>query len=71
MVTLDDRWHLGSCTKSMTASLAAMLIEDGLLRWDTTVGEILPGNRHEPRMATSHDRGVTPASWRRPARSAV
>jgi CubicO group peptidase (beta-lactamase class C family) len=42
MVTLDDRWHLGSCTKSMTASLAAMLIEDGLLRWDTTVGEILP-----------------------------
>jgi CubicO group peptidase (beta-lactamase class C family) len=41
MVTLDDRWHLGSCTKSMTASLAAMLIEDGILRWDTTVGETL------------------------------
>ncbi len=40
--TLDDKWHLGSCTKSMTASVAAMLVEDGLLRWDHTIGEIFP-----------------------------
>ncbi len=39
-VTLEDRWHLGSCTKSMTASVVAMLVEDGLLRWDSTIGEI-------------------------------
>src|SRR6476646_10575493 len=26
-VTVDDAWHLGSCTKSMTATLAAMLVE--------------------------------------------
>jgi CubicO group peptidase (beta-lactamase class C family) len=41
-VTLDDRWHLASCTKSMTASLAAMLVEDGLISWDSTIGEIFP-----------------------------
>lgn len=40
-VLLDDRWHLGSCTKSMTASVAAMLVEEGKLRWDSTIGEVL------------------------------
>ena len=40
-VTVDDQWHIGSLTKSMTASLAAMLVEDGRLRWDSTVGELL------------------------------
>ena len=39
--TLQDCWHLGSCTKSMTASVAAMLVEEGKLRWDSTVGEVL------------------------------
>lgn len=39
-VTRDDLWHLGSCTKSMTASVVAMLVEDGKLRWDTTIGEV-------------------------------
>ncbi len=39
-VTPEDVWHLGSCTKSMTASVAAMLVEDGVLRWDSTIGEI-------------------------------
>ena len=28
-VTLDDLWHLGSCTKAMTATLAARLVEAG------------------------------------------
>ena len=40
--TIDDKWHLGSCTKSMTASVAAMLVERGVLRWDSTVGDLLP-----------------------------
>lgn len=40
-VTLDDQWHLGSITKSMTATVAAMLVEKGRLRWDTTVPEAL------------------------------
>jgi CubicO group peptidase (beta-lactamase class C family) len=46
-VTLDDKWHLGSCTKSMTASVAAMLVEDGLIRWNTTLGEIFPDEIEE------------------------
>ena len=40
-VTIDDRFHLGSDTKAMTATLAAMLIEEGKLRWDSTIGEVL------------------------------
>jgi CubicO group peptidase (beta-lactamase class C family) len=39
-VTVDDRFHIGSCTKSMTATLCAMLVEQGAMRWDSTVGEI-------------------------------
>lgn len=41
-VTIDDRWHLGSCTKSMTATLAAMFVERGQIKWTSTVGEIFP-----------------------------
>ncbi|MDF1812886.1 MAG: serine hydrolase [Verrucomicrobiales bacterium] len=40
-VTKDDKYHIGSCTKMMTATLAAILIEDGLLSWETTIGEVL------------------------------
>lgn len=41
-VTLDDKYHLGSCTKSMTATLAAILVKDGIVDWHTTVGESFP-----------------------------
>jgi CubicO group peptidase (beta-lactamase class C family) len=41
-VTTNDVFHIGSCTKSMTATLTAMLIEDGKLRWDTTIADVLP-----------------------------
>jgi CubicO group peptidase (beta-lactamase class C family) len=41
-VTLDDRFHIGSDTKAMTALLGAMLVEGGKLRWDTTVAEVYP-----------------------------
>jgi CubicO group peptidase (beta-lactamase class C family) len=40
-VTLDDRFHLGSDTKAMTATLAAMLVDEGKLRWTSTIGEVL------------------------------
>jgi CubicO group peptidase (beta-lactamase class C family) len=39
-ITLDDAFHLGSDTKAMTATLIAMLIEDGKLSWSTTIGDI-------------------------------
>ena len=41
-VTLADQFHLGSCTKSMTASLAALLVEDGKIAWTTTIAEAFP-----------------------------
>jgi CubicO group peptidase (beta-lactamase class C family) len=41
-VTIDDQFHIGSCTKSMTATLAAMFIEENKLRWDSTIAEIFP-----------------------------
>jgi len=41
-VTVDDQWHLGAITNSMTATLAAILVEDGLITWDTTVLDVWP-----------------------------
>jgi CubicO group peptidase (beta-lactamase class C family) len=41
-VTLNDQFHLGSETKAMTATLCAMLVEDGKLHWDTPVGDAFP-----------------------------
>ena len=34
-----DLWHLGSNTKAMTATLAARLVEAGLIDWDTTLAD--------------------------------
>ena len=41
-VTISDQFHLGSVTKSMTATLCAMLVEEGKLRWDLTLAKALP-----------------------------
>lgn len=41
-VTTHDVFHIGSCTKSMTATLAALLIEEGKLRWATTIADVFP-----------------------------
>src|SRR5262245_37043357 len=41
-VTHDDQFHLGSCTKSMTATLAGMMVEEGKLKWESTLAELLP-----------------------------
>lgn len=40
-VTVDDSWHWGSITKSMTATVAARLVEAGEIKWTATVGEML------------------------------
>ncbi len=41
-VTVDDKWHIGSDTKAMTAALMASLVEQGKLRWETTIEEAFP-----------------------------
>jgi CubicO group peptidase (beta-lactamase class C family) len=40
--TVRDRFHLGSDTKAMTALLAGMLVDEGKLRWTSTIGEVFP-----------------------------
>src|SRR5579871_107989 len=37
-----DRWHLGSDTKAMTATLVATFVEAGQLAWSTTVASAFP-----------------------------
>ena len=41
-VRINDRWHLGSCTKSFTATMIGILVEQDRLSWDTTIAEALP-----------------------------
>jgi len=41
-VTTQDQWHIGSLTKSMTATLAAMMVEDGLISWNTRPVDVWP-----------------------------
>jgi CubicO group peptidase (beta-lactamase class C family) len=43
-VTIDDRFHLGSDTKAMTATLAGMMVEAHKLDWMTTIGDALGGD---------------------------
>ena len=40
--TASDLWHLGSCTKAMTATLIARLVEQGKMSWSTTIAEAFP-----------------------------
>jgi CubicO group peptidase (beta-lactamase class C family) len=39
---LNDLWHLGSDTKAMTSTLIARVVEQGQLKWDTTLAEAFP-----------------------------
>ncbi|MCA9288182.1 MAG: beta-lactamase family protein [Phycisphaerales bacterium] len=41
-VRIDDLWHIGSNTKAMTATLCALLVERGDLRWEMTLAEAFP-----------------------------
>jgi CubicO group peptidase (beta-lactamase class C family) len=41
-VTRHDLWHLGSLTKAMTATLLATFVKEGRLKWNATLGDLLP-----------------------------
>ena len=41
-VTTADQFHIGSCTKSMTATLIGMVVEQGALSWNTTIAKAFP-----------------------------
>lgn len=44
-VTIYDKYHIGSLTKAFTATLAAQMVEEGNIKWDTTLGQVL-GDLH-------------------------
>jgi CubicO group peptidase (beta-lactamase class C family) len=59
-VTTEDKFHIGSCTKSMTATLGAILIEDGKLQWDTKLSEVFHDlDIHEDYKNVTFDQLVT------------
>jgi CubicO group peptidase (beta-lactamase class C family) len=77
-VTTNDVFHIGSCTKSMTATLTAILIEEGKLNWNTTIADVFPelkGKMDKQYEAVTveqllHHRGGVPgapppAAWKR------
>ena len=39
---VDDKVHIGSCTKAMTATLVGILIDEGKLTWDTKIIDVFP-----------------------------
>lgn len=43
--TISDQFHIGSCTKSMTAMLVAMLVEEGKLDWKAPLTTYFPEMR--------------------------
>jgi CubicO group peptidase (beta-lactamase class C family) len=45
VVTSSDRWHIGSITKSFTATLVARFVERGDLKWTQTLGELAGAER--------------------------
>lgn len=68
----DDKFHIGSCTKAMTATLIAILVEKGKLRWETTLAEVFPEladeMRRDYRRVTlthllGHRAGLAKRSW--------
>ena len=42
LLTEKDKWHIGSITKSFTATMIARLVEKGELSWNTTIKEAFP-----------------------------
>ncbi|MCA9088919.1 MAG: beta-lactamase family protein [Planctomycetaceae bacterium] len=44
-VTTEDKWHVGSCTKAFTATLAALAVREGLISWDSTVEDVFRSQR--------------------------
>ncbi len=54
-VTRDDPFELGSISKPITGTLLGILKEQGVLDWDTTIGEIFP--EMFPKKFDGHYRG--------------
>lgn len=49
-----DPFHIGSCTKSMAATLIAYLVDQRKLKWESTISELLPDIRSNIHSAYRH-----------------
>jgi CubicO group peptidase (beta-lactamase class C family) len=41
-IEIDDKFHIGSNTKALTGFVAGVLVEKGLVRWDTRISDVFP-----------------------------
>jgi len=48
-VLATDLFHNGSTTKAMTAALAGVFVDRGLIHWNTTIGQVFPELRGQVR----------------------
>ena len=68
-IIAHSKWHIGSITKSMTATLTGILIEAGHLEWNTTIGDITTAGYLEAYQnisiyqLLSHTGGITPEEY--------
>ena len=51
-VTVNDKFIIGSCGKTFTATLAAILVEEGRLSWNTTIRDVFPDLKMLPAYET-------------------
>lgn len=42
-VTAADRFMIGSCSKSLTSTLAGIMVDEELIGWQTTIGQVFSG----------------------------
>lgn len=47
-ISTEDKMHLGSCTKAMTATLAARFVEQGKIAWSTKLSDVFPKLEMKP-----------------------
>jgi CubicO group peptidase (beta-lactamase class C family) len=68
-LTILDQMHLGSCSKAMTATLIGLLVDEGKLKWDSTLESVLADDLNDVDMGfrtvtlaqlLSHRGSITP-----------
>ena len=66
-IDLADRFHIGSVTKSFTATVIGVLVSRGVVDWDTTIEQTFPDWKFRPEYASvtvaellSHESGIPP-----------
>lgn len=57
-ITSSDLFHLGGDVQTMTATLAAMLVDEGKLTWSSRLGDVLAGVTMHPSFAAATLEGL-------------